>query len=205
MALRAKGMPVLESIIGQRLAEVRPGLVVLVLGAGLSGLLHVALAKAHGVGRIIATDLNTNRLKTAERFGADGTIRADRDVPAELLKLNQGRLADLVILCTNAYPAFEQALGSVDRGGTIMFFAPTDPGVNLPVPVQEFWRNGITLMPSYACSPLDISMAIDLIRFKRIPTTEMITHVLPLQETQKGFGLVADADESIKVIVEPFR
>ncbi len=190
---------------GQRLAEVSPGMTVLVLGAGLAGLLHVALAKALGAGRIIATDMNDFRLDAALRLGAESVIKADQDVPARVAELNEGRPADLVIICTGAYPAFEQALKSVDRGGTVMFFAPTDPGVTLPIPVQEFWRNGITLMPSYAAAAEDIVRAMDLIRFKRIPTTEMTTHVLGLDEIQQGFELVAGAGESIKVIIEPFR
>ncbi len=188
---------------GQRLAKTRPGISVLVLGAGLSGLLHVALAKALGAGMIVATDMNDYRLEAARRFGAEATIKADEDVPARLVEIC-GRPADLVIICTGAYPAFEQALKSVDRGGTVMFFAPTDPGVHLPVPVQEFWRNGITLMPSYACAPTDIERAIELIQYKRLPVADMITHCLPLEEAGKGFMLVAGAGNSIKVLVEPF-
>jgi L-iditol 2-dehydrogenase len=93
----------------------------------------------------------------------------------------------------------------VDRGGTVLFFAPTEPGVDLPVPVNDFWRNGITLMPSYGNSPLDAIVAIELIRARRVPVGEMITHRLSLAETGLGFQLVAGAGESIKVIIEPHR
>jgi L-iditol 2-dehydrogenase len=96
-------------------------------------------------------------------------------------------------------------LQSVDRGGTVLFFAPTAPGIDLPVPVNEFWRNGITLMPSYGGSPLDICRAIDLIRARRVPVHEMITNRLGLAETGLGFRLVAEGSESIKVIIEPQR
>ena len=87
----------------------------------------------------------------------------------------------------------------------MLFFAPTDPGIDLPVPVNDFWRTGITLMPSYGASPLDISTAIDLIRTHQIPVHEMITHRLSLAETERGFQLVAEGGESIKVIIEPQR
>jgi len=56
---------------------------------------------------------------------------------------------------------------------------------------------------TYAGSPKDIQMAIDCIAQKKITVTDMITHKLPLQETAKGFQLVAEAGNSIKVIIEP--
>jgi L-iditol 2-dehydrogenase len=190
---------------GQRVARLQPGQTVLVLGSGISGLLHIALARALGAGRIVATDVSEYRLNAAQRLGADVVIGAQEDVPARLRQANEGRPADLVIVCTGAFPAFLQALQSVDRGGTVLFFAPTEPGVDLPVPVNDFWRNGITLMPSYGNSPLDAIVAIELIRARRVPVGEMITHRLSLAETGLGFQLVAEAGESIKVIIEPYR
>jgi threonine dehydrogenase-like Zn-dependent dehydrogenase len=120
-------------------------------------------------------------------------------------RLNMDRLADLVIVCTGALPAFTQALQCVERAGTILFFAPTDPGVELPVPVNDFWRNGITLLPSYGASPSDCVQAIELIRAGRVPVRKMITHRLSLEETALGFKLVAQAKECIKVIIEPHK
>jgi len=192
-------------IRGQRMAGLKPGLSVLILGSGISGLLHLLLARALGAGRVITTDVNDYRLNAAKKFGADAVIHAKEDVPARLRKANDGRLADLVIICTGALPAFTQALQCVDRSGTVLFFAPTEPGVELPVPVNDFWRNGITLLPSYGAAPLDCVQAIELIRARRVPVSKMITHRLPLKETALGFKLVAEAKESIKVIIEPHR
>jgi L-iditol 2-dehydrogenase len=191
-------------IRGQRLAGLKPGQTVLIIGSGISGILHIALARALGAGRIIATDISEYRLKMAEKFGADVTINAKEDVPVQVRSVNDNRLADLVIICTGATPAFKQALKSVDRGGTVQFFAPTEPGVNLSVPVNEFWRNGITILPSYGAASLDLTTAIDLIRSRRVHVKEMITHRLSLAEAGKGFQLVASAGESLKAIIEPW-
>ena len=136
----------------------------------------------------------------------------DRDVAPEghsLAETNEildrigQTLADLVIVCTGALSAFKQALHSVDRGGTILCFATTEPGVDLPVPINEFWRNEIKLMPSYGNSPLDATLAIELIRSGRVPVEKMITHRLPLTETGQGFRLVVGGGKSMKVIIEP--
>jgi len=190
---------------GQRVARLQPGQSILILGSGISGLLHLLLARALGAGRVITTDINEYRLKKAEEFGADAAIHADEYSPDHLCQINDNRLADLAIICTGALPAFTQALQSVDRGGTVLFFAPTAPGVDLPVPVNDFWRNEIKLMPSYGNSPLDATVAIELIRAGRVPVHKMITHRLDLEETGLGFQLVAEARESIKVVIEPHR
>ncbi len=190
---------------GQRLARLMPGQTVLVMGSGISGLLHIMLAKALGAGRVIATDVSPYRLKAAKDLGADAVINAKEDVPARLKELNGGWLAELVIVCTGAMAAFAQALKSVDRGGTLMYFATTNPGETLPVPINDYWRNGITLMPSYGNSPYDAEAAIALIRSGRVPVGKLITHRLGLAEAAQGFQLVAGAGESIKVILEPQR
>ncbi|MCK5708787.1 MAG: zinc-dependent dehydrogenase [Candidatus Aureabacteria bacterium] len=188
---------------GQRAANLKPGQTVLILGSGISGLLHLKLAIALGAGKVITTDINENRLKAAKRFGAYDAIPAGENIPKRLKKLNDGRLADLVIVCTGALSVFKQALKCVDRAGTVLFFAPTDPGVDLPIPVNDFWRNGITLLPSYGNSPRDAKDAIELIRSKRVIVDDMVTDRLKLEEIAKGFKLVSEGKNSIKVIILP--
>ena len=191
---------------GQRLAHLQPGNSVLVIGSGIAGLLHVQLADALGAGCVVATDISDYRLEAAQRFGADIAIRAEEYSPERLRQVNDGRLADSVIVCTGALSAMSQALQSVERGGTVLIFAPTDPGVTIPISVNElFWRNDVTLTTSYAGSPADCQAALALIRAGNVPVSQMITHRLGLAETGLGFQLVADARDSIKVIIEPQR
>ena len=191
---------------GQGKAHMRPRSTVLVIGSGIAGLLHVQLARALGAGRVIATDITPYRLEAAERFGADATIHAKEDLPTRLQQVNQGRLADLVIVSTGATSAIVQALESVERGGTVIFFAPTDPSITIPISINElFWRNDITLTTSYAGSPADYQTALELIRAGAIPVHQMITHRLGLAEAGLGFQLVAEAQNSIKVIIQPQR
>ena len=190
---------------GQRLARLKPGQSVLVIGSGIAGLLHLQLARVLGAGRVAATDIVEYRLKAARRFGADFVIHAEEDVPARMRQLNDSRLADLVIVCTGATSAIVQALQSVERGGIVLFFAPTAPGVTVPLSLNEMFFNGVTLTASYAAAPSDITAAIELIRARSVRVGEMITHRLSLAETGLGFQLVAKAQDSIKVIIEPQR
>ncbi|MDP6416506.1 MAG: alcohol dehydrogenase catalytic domain-containing protein, partial [Gammaproteobacteria bacterium] len=154
---------------GQRLAHIQPGRSVLIIGTGIAGLLHVQLAHALGTGCLVATDIINYRLEAARQFGADATIHAREDLPSRLRQVNQGRLADLVIVCTGATSAITQALQSVERGGTILFFAPTNPGVTIPISVNDlFWRNDITLTTTYGSSPADYTAALELIQARRV-------------------------------------
>jgi len=188
---------------GQRLAGVKPWKTVLVLGSGISGAMHIALAHATGCARVLATDVNEWRLEKARELGASDATDARVDVPAWVRDRNDGRLADIIFVCTGAKIAFEQALVSVDRGGTVIFFAVPGPGDELAVPVNDFWRNGITLMPSYANDARDAREAIDLIASGAVPAAKMITHRLPLDEAQEGFRLTAAGGESLKVVLVP--
>jgi len=190
---------------GQRNAGVGPGDCVLVLGCGIAGLLHIKLARALGAGRIIATDLNGYRRKAAERFGADCVLDASDDVPKGVRAANDGRLADRVILCAGATSAVQQALDSVDRGGTVLFFAVPKPGEAVPIDFNPFWRNDIAFMPSYAADPLDNATALELIRSGRVVVNDMITHRLSLDRIGEGFRLAAEGNECLKVIVEPSK
>ncbi len=187
---------------GQRMAKVDEGQTVLILGSGIAGLLHVKLAKAKGA-KVIATDLNDWRLEKAREFGADETINAKSYTTEKLKELNGGRLADKVIVCTGALPAVKQALESVDRGGTVLFFAVPKPGVEVNIPINEFWRNEVSVLTSYGAAPRDLKEAMELIKKREVCVDDMITHVLPLEKAQQGFRLVADAKESIKVILKP--
>jgi L-iditol 2-dehydrogenase len=191
---------------GQRKAGLKPGSSVLVLGSGISGLLHIHLARAMKSGTVVATDVSDYRLNAAKRFGADLAVRAPDYSPEIFRKANNGRLADIVVVCAGALAAVGQALKSVERGGTVLFFAPTMPGEMVPLSVIEtFWRTDVTLTTSYAAAPSDFTGALALIASGRLKLSEMITHRLGLAETGLGFKLVAEASDSIKVIIEPQR
>lgn len=197
--------PLACTLLGQRKANLRPGQSVLVIGSGISGLLHIKLARALGAGRVFATDITGYRLKMAKQCGADDAINAGEDVPARLQKVNDGRLADLVIVCTGAAPAIAQAFNSVDRSGTILFFAPTEPQATTPMNLWDLWRNCNSIVTSYAGPPDDMAASIELIRAGRVNVRDLITHRLGLSDTALGFKLVTEAKESVKVIIEPHK
>ena len=188
---------------GQEHAGWLPGRRVLVIGSGIAGLLHIQLARAVGVARVIAVDVNATRLDAARKLGANITLIPGEDFIDRLKESNDGRLADLVIVSTGAVSAVGQAFRAVDRGVPSSFSAPSDPGADIEMPFNDLWRKEVTMTTTYAGSPRDITVAIDLISSGRLNVLDMITHRLPLEKTGEGFSLVAEARESMKVVIEP--
>ena len=189
----------------QERAGVRPGSTVLVIGSGISGLLHIRLALALGAGRVVATDVSQYRLDFARRSGAvamDAAAAGER-LPDLLREANDGRLADLVMLCTGAPSGIAQGVACLESGATLVFFAPPPADEPLAMPMAELWRREVTVRTSYGAAPADLATALGIIASRRVTVDDLITHRIPLDDIVRGFALVAGADQSVKVVVEP--
>ena len=187
----------------QRLADLKEGQTVMVLGCGMAGLLHIKLAKAKKC-RVIATDVNARRLELAAGLNADITIDAAENAAEEMTAVHT-ETADAVILCTSAMSAVDQAWKSVDKSGVIVFFAVPGPDKQITIPINDLWTKEIRILTSYYCGPPDIHEAIELIESGKVGVDDLITHRLPLNKIAEGFQLVLDGKESIKVIIQPNR
>lgn len=190
-------------IRGFRKIGFTPARSVLILGSGIAGLLHIKLARAYGASRIFATDLSKYRLDLAKKIGADVVFHATDDVKNLLRMHNDNHLADLVVLTAGVPAAVKQAFSCVEPGGTILLFAPTAPGEKISLDLFDTWNKQIQVVSTYAGVGKDILDAIALLSSSQITVDDLITHRLPLIEAQKGFKLVAEADESMKVILHP--
>ena len=183
--------PLACTVRAQRIIGVKDGQTILILGSGVSGLTNIELAKLRQA-HVIATDIDDYRLEKAYTSGADEIIHANnlKDITA-----------DRVIICTGAKSALNQAFESIDKKGTILFFAIS--GETIEIPIAKMWRNEVTITSSYGAAPRDLKEAIELISNKKVNVRDMITHTLPLSEIQAGFALVRNAKESLKVVLIP--
>jgi len=194
--------PLACAIAGQNRLGIKKGQTVLVIGSGVSGILHIQLAKKKGA-NVVATDIDTYRIKKATEFGAEYVIHAEKYSVDTLKNINDDRLADAVITCAAAEQAVENAISSVGRKGKILFFAV--PENDITIPSQKFWRDEISLFFSYGAGPDSIKTAIHYIEKGFINVGELITHTVPLSEIMRGFRLVSDAGNSLKVVIIPDR
>jgi len=183
--------PLACALRGQKVIGVKKDQTVLVLGSGVSGLLNIQVAKLNGA-KVLATDITDYRLKKAAEFGADEVIDARKDFAVK---------ADKIIVCTGALQAVGQAFNCVEKKGVILFFAI--PNKNIEIPVEDFWRNEITVTSSYGAAPVDLKEALKLIKDGKTNVKATITHKIPLDEIQKGFEIVSGGKESLKVVIKP--
>ncbi len=175
----------------QRIIGVAEGQTVLVMGSGVSGLLNIQVAKLKKA-RVIATDINEYRLKKAGEFGADEVYNANEELDVK---------ADRIIMCTGAMPAFEAAFRYIDRKGVIMLFAI--PNKNISIPVEDFWRNELSVVSSYGAAPVDLEEALLLIKEGKVNVRAMITDRIGLEDIQRGFKIAGEARDSLKVVMVP--
>ena len=192
--------PMACAIAGQKTLNIKKNQTVIVIGAGISGLTHIQLASTLGA-KVIALDLIEYRQEQAKAFGADHSLFANKISIEDIRQINNGRLADHVILCTGNMSAVSDTFKYVDKKGKILFFAV--PPTSISLPSTDLWRNEISLFFSYGAAPDDIKKTIDLYKRKKINFKDMITHRFPLSRIMEGFLLVEEANESIKIVVTP--
>ena len=148
----------------QRLAGVKKGQSVLVIGCGMSGLLHVKLARAKGCK--LSPPTLTKRNWNLPPEWAPISLSTRQIILPERLVAENGKKADVVFLCASADSAVEQAWKCVDKGGVIVLFAVPGPDKKVVVPVNDFWMKEITILTSYYCGPPDIIEAMKLIEWQ---------------------------------------
>jgi L-iditol 2-dehydrogenase len=151
--------------------------------------------------KVVATDIDEYRMNSAMDFGADRVLDAGKYSVDSLRNANDDRLADVVIVCTAAKQAIDNALVSVERKGKVLFFAV--PESEIAIPSMRFWRDEITVTFSYGAAPDDLQTAIELIDKGMIDVRKMVTHKVPLSSIMQGFRFVTEAKNSLKVVVVP--
>lgn len=187
-------------VAGQNQVGLKQEQSVLIIGSGVSGLLHIQLAKIKGA-RVIAADINEYRLKKALECGADCVINASKYSVDELKNINDDKLADIVIVCAATEKAVADAVSSVERKGKLLFFAV--PHDDITIPSLRFWRNEITVLFSYGAAPDDLQEALELINSNKVNVRKMITHRMTLSSIGQGFKIVSEAKNSLKAVVVP--
>ena len=181
--------PLACCVRGQRVIDVRPNHVVLIPGAGVSGLLNIQIAKLRGA-YVISTDVDDYRLEKAREFGADKAVNAEGDLDVK---------ADRIIVCTGARSAFEKMWNNLDRKGRILTFAI--PKENMIIPSEDFWRNEYAMASSYGAVPSDIVESLDLISSGKVKVSGMITDHFALDNILEGWRAAGKGGRTLKVLI----
>ena len=184
-----------------RRAGLRGGERVFVLGLGIMGQLHVALARRFGAAEVFAADLEPWRCARALEVGADEAWDASRENVAERLReKTDGDLAEIVIVGPGTPAAIETGLGLVARGGRVILFTTTRPDEHLPLAVHDLYFREVSIVPSYSCGPDDTREALRRIVGGEIPVDRLVTHRFPLEQIGEAYR-TARRPEALKTLV----
>ena len=189
---------------GQELAQVGEGDVVVVLGAGPIGCLHVRLARARGARLVVIADVNQARLDLAARAEPDAAIDSTKDDPIDAIrKMTDGRGADVVITATGAGQAQEQALEMTAPRGRISLFGglpKDDSTIRFDSNVVHYGE--LSVFGAYGSAPRHNREALSLIADGRVRVDDLITHRMPLADVDRAIATVISGD-GLKVVIEP--
>lgn len=181
---------------------IRRGDVVLILGLGVMGMLHILLARKYGAGKIIGADMVPYRLNKAKELGADATIDvSNSNLLEELSSITDGLMADIVIVGPNSVDAMKQGILCAGPGGKVVFFTPSKPDELLEINPNEIYFKDINIITSYSCGPSDTADALEIITEGIVNADKLITHRFKIEETQKAFKLTAEAKNSLKSVI----
>lgn len=187
-------------ISAQKKLRIKKGHSLLVIGSGVSGLLHIRLAKLKGA-KIFAVDKNKFKLENALSSGADHVFLTDEYSIEKVKSLNNSREIEIIIICTSSESAVDMAFSSIERHGQILFFAV--PEKNIILDSIPFWRNEISLFFSYGASSIEIKKSISMIKNNKVKVKDLVTHSMPLSKISEAFRIAIEGQNSLKVILKP--
>ncbi len=185
-------------------AQIQPGQIVLVTGAGPIGLMFIMLVKYFGA-RAIATDLLPSRIEKALEVGAEAAFDArDAHLPDKIQALTGGMGVDTSLLAVPSEKAFFQALDCTRKGGKILFFAEFPDEVEIPINPNILYRREIDLMGSYSSSYRVQALATDIVFNRRIDVDALISDRYPLQELAAAVErAISPTPDTYKILIYP--
>lgn len=189
----------------QQLAKVTKGDVVLVMGAGPIGCLHVRLARSLGAEKVFLADINGDRLKiSADVVKPDAAIDMSQvDLAEEIKRLTNQKGPTVIITAAPSGQAQEQAIAMAAPGGRISFFGglPKDKPI-IQADSNLIHYKELTILGANGSSPSQNRQALELIATGKVRVDDLVTHKVTLDDVSKAIEYVTSG-ESIKVVVLP--
>jgi L-iditol 2-dehydrogenase len=196
--------PISSCINAQEKGQVGLGDTVAIIGSGPIGCIHTSLARLHGAGRVFLADIAEERLKLAEAFQPDALINAaEVDTVEEMMRLTDGKGADVVVTATPAPIAPVQAVEMARKGGRILLFGGLSQDSSKPgVDINIVHYNALHLIGTTIFAPRHYRLAVQLVSSGRIPVDRLVTHRFPLAEFKRGATMALEG-KVLKAVFEP--
>jgi len=175
---------------------------IVVVGAGMIGLLALQAARLAGAGRVFVVDVDDTRLELARNLGATQTFNSSSaDVAAQIIEQTSGRGADAALECVGSNLPVKLALDSVRKGGSVTLIGNVAPTIELGL--QSTVTRQIRLQGSCASSG-EYPACISLISRGAIRVDPLLSAVAPLEDGALWFHRLYEREPGLlKVVLEP--
>jgi L-iditol 2-dehydrogenase len=180
--------PLACAVYGTSQVDIQLGDTVVVNGCGPIGLMFVRLAYLRGA-RVIATDVNAQRLQLARKLGAQDLVQiADGVDQVQSVKdlTEDGRGVDIAIEATGLPKVWELAFDMVCPGGTVLFFGGTKSGTSVNLDCTRFHYDQITAKGIFHTTPIHVRAAFELLRMNAIRHEDFVQNSYPLDEVESA-------------------
>jgi L-iditol 2-dehydrogenase len=179
---------------------------VAIFGAGPAGMMHVALAKAFGVGRIIVVDVNDFRIDFAKKYCCNvltfnSIVGEEEDLILKIKSSTDYRGVDISIVATGNTKALVQSFEATRKAGKIMLFGVPSKNSNVSLNMNKLYSNEQPRLSCYAASEIETNQALKLIAEKRIDVKRLITHRFTIKNADEAIKCAHEAKDAMKVIV----
>ena len=175
--------------------------VFVVLGLGVTGQLHVQLAKARGA-TVIGVTRSADKRALAETLGADITIPGGDDAVARVREVTEGRGADVIIETTGVVPSLSSAIHMARSGGRLLLFGIITAKEGA-LPFYDLYFKELALINARVAKSEDYPAAIDLVERGQVRLDPLISDVVPLEQLKTAIGMLgSDSAQRMKIILD---
>jgi L-iditol 2-dehydrogenase len=186
----------------QRRVEIFPGQAVVVAGLGVTGQLHVQLAKARGAFPVIGITRSAWKRGLAEELGADVTVASGDAAVASVRAATGGRGPDVVIETTGMMRSIADAITMSRVGGTLLLFGITTAAEGA-LPFYQLYFKELNVVNARAAKGEDYPDSIDLVARGAVKLKPLVTHRMPIADLGPAIDmLTSDVDGRMKIIME---
>jgi threonine dehydrogenase-like Zn-dependent dehydrogenase len=185
----------------QRQIDIFPGESVVVLGLGVTGQLHVQLAKARGA-TVIGVTRSAEKRELAGRLGADLTIPGGEGAVEKVREATEGRGADVIIETTGVIPSLAAAVHMVRSGGRVLMFGIIT-AKDGALPFYDLYFKEIALINARVAKGEDYPRSIALVERGVVRLEPLVSNVMPLGELEAAIGMLgSDSGQRMKIILD---
>ena len=180
-----------------------PGGTAVIIGGGPIGLLHAQLARLNGAKQVAMCDVVPERLREAEKIGVDTAINsANENLVERVLRLTDGRGADIVVEAVGRGETWESTIGLVRKGGKILLFGGCASGTMVSFNAEKIHYGELHIQGAFHHTPAAVERGFRLIVSGQVSIEPLISHEMPLEKAEEALRLMGEG-KALKVALRP--